>query len=57
MPLQEFVVHFETGKTYGSLSKRFFFVFGSSIGDNGFENAFETLLTNANKLFLQAKGN
>ena len=34
----------------------FFFVFGSSIGDNGFENTFKTLLTDANKLFLQAKG-
>ena len=56
MPLQEFVVHFETGKNLWLTFKMLFFVFGSSIGDNGFENTFKTLLTDANKLFLQAKG-
>ena len=37
MPLQEFVVHFETGKNLWLTFKTLFFVFGSSIGDNGFE--------------------
>ena len=42
MRLQEFVVHFETGKnlwlTFKTLS---FLFFGSSVGDNGFENTFK----------------
>ena len=38
MPLQEFVVHFKTGKNLWLNLKTLLFVFGSSKGDDGFEN-------------------
>ena len=43
MPHQEFVVYFETGKNLWLTFKTLFlfFVFGSSVGDNGFENTFK----------------
>ena len=38
MPLQEFVVHFKTGKNLWLNLKTLLFVFGSSKADDGFEN-------------------
>ena len=48
MPLQEFVVHFETGKNLWLTFKTLFcfFVFGSSVGDNGFETLLNDIVEN-----------